>query len=162
MVTNSGRPLWWVVCRGVLRQSRQKLVAPVCRASRRRPTNPTADPEMAESRGAGGRHMVEPGDRYPARLGGITATCKHISALRFRPVGERLAPEMGARRGDCHTLCGRHRFGLSVSDGRRPLPGKPRGADEEVRTGAPPRQDAPDRVRAVRRTKPEKERGRKA
>src|SRR5262244_1711857 len=91
-----------------------------------------------------------------------TATCKHISALRFRPVGERLAPEMGARRGDCHTLCGRHRFGLSVSDGRRPLPGKPRGADEEVRTGAPPRQDAPERVRAVRQTKPEKERGRKA
>ena len=56
----------------------------------------------------------------------------------LRPLGKRLAPERGARRGDCRTLCGRHRLGLSVSDGRRPLPGKPRGAVEEVRTGVHP------------------------
>src|SRR5215469_4592566 len=70
MVTCSGRSLRWVVCRGVVRQSRQKLDDQIHRASRRRSSHTAADPEMAEGRSDGGRPMVGTEDGYAARLGG--------------------------------------------------------------------------------------------
>ena len=45
-------------------------------------------------------------DRYSARFGDFTAAREYLPALRFRSLGERLAQEMGARRGGGHPLCG--------------------------------------------------------
>src|ERR1700685_3250640 len=36
----------------------------------------------------------------------FTASCKYLLALRFRSLGDRVAQEMGTRRGSCHPLCG--------------------------------------------------------
>src|SRR6266568_8712095 len=52
--------------------------------------------------------------------------------------------------------------GIPVSDGRRSLPGELAGASGKVWAGTPSRQDAPDRVWQVCRTKPGTERGRQA
>src|SRR5215813_10668019 len=50
--------------------------AQVRAASRGRPPNLAADPEMAESRSDGGRHMVGDQEGYPARGGGDSRTQK--------------------------------------------------------------------------------------
>src|SRR5215469_9592202 len=50
--------------------------------------------------------------------GSFTAPREHLPALQLRPLGERLAPEVGARRGGGRPLCGRCHPGISVSDGR--------------------------------------------
>ena len=50
--------------------------------------------------------------------GNFTAPREHLPALQLRPLGERLAPEVGARRGGGRPLCGRCHPGISVSDGR--------------------------------------------
>src|SRR5215470_14792692 len=63
---------------------------------------------MAEGRGHGGRQVVGTADRESARLGDFTAAREHLSALLFRPLGERLAQEMGARRGSGYPFCGWH------------------------------------------------------
>src|SRR5262249_38917535 len=96
---------WWVVCRKFLRQSRQRLDDQVHRASRRRPSHTAADPEMAEGRSDGGRQMVGAEDGYATGLGDFTVARKRVPTLRLRPVGERLAQEVGARRGGGYPVC---------------------------------------------------------
>jgi RNA-directed DNA polymerase len=100
--------------------------------------HPAADPEMVESRSDGGRQVVGSEDRESARFGDFTAPGEHLPALLFRSLGERLAQEVGARRGGGHPLRGRHDRGIPISDRRRSLPGKLTGTTGKVRTGTPP------------------------
>jgi len=85
----------------------------------------------------------------------FTVARECLLALQFRSLGERLAQEVCARRGDSTPLRGRYHLGISISDGRRSLPGESTGASGEVWTGTPLRKDAPDRVRQVCRREPE-------
>ena len=78
-----------------------------------------------------------------------------LPALLFRPLGERLAQEVGARRSGGRPLCGRHGFRIPVSGRRGPVPGELTGTAGNVWAGTTPRKDAPDRVRQVRRAGPE-------
>src|SRR6202022_5153965 len=105
---------------------------------------------MAQGWGDGGREMVGHGDGYSAGIGDLTAPCQYLSPLCVRSLGGRLAQEVCARRGD--------RPRLPVGDRRRPFSQADGGTAEEVRTGAAPGKDAPDRVREVRRTEPETKR----
>jgi RNA-directed DNA polymerase len=66
------------------------------------------------------------------------------------------------RRRGSRPLCGRHYPRISASDRSRSFPGKLSGTAGNVWAGAPSRQDAPDRVRTVCRTKPGTKRGRQA
>src|SRR5246500_1994190 len=72
------------------------------------PPHPAADPEMAQRGSNGGRQMVGHEDRQSARLGGFTVACEYLPALRFRSLGERVAREVGPRRGGGRPLRGRH------------------------------------------------------
>src|ERR1700730_4852340 len=136
MVTCSGRFLWLlVVCRGVLRQPRQELAGPVRGASRRGPPHPTADPEMAQRWGEGGRRMVGHEDRQSARLGDFTASRECLPALRVRSLGERAAPEVGTRRGGSHPLRGRYHLGIPTPGGRRSFLGELTGTAGNVWIG---------------------------
>src|SRR6516164_5781831 len=110
---------------------------------------------MVEGRGDGGRQMVGTEDRQSAGLGDFTVARKYLPALQFRSLGERLAQEVCARRGDCTPLRGRYHLGISIPDGRRTLPGESTGTVGKVWTGTPSRKDAPDRVRQVCRREPE-------
>ena len=98
----------------------------------------------------------------PQGSGDLTASCQHLSPLCVRSMGGRLAQEVCARRGDRPPLCGRHRPRLPVGYGRRPFSQELGRTAGEVRTGAAPGKDAPDRVRAVCRTEPETKRRRQA
>ena len=60
---------------------------------------------MVEGRSDGGRQMVGTADRYAAGFGDLTAARERLLTLRFRPLGGRLAQEMGARRGGSHQIC---------------------------------------------------------
>jgi len=75
----------------IFRPSRSRMDAPVRSASRCRPPDPAAYPEMAKSWGDGGRQMVGDGEGDSARLGDFTAACQYLPALCFRSVGERVA-----------------------------------------------------------------------
>jgi len=90
----------------------------------------------------------------------FTAACQYLSALHLRPLGERVAQEVRTRGRDRTAICGRPRLRLSTPIGSRPFSAGFQGTAEEVWAGAQPGQNAPDRVRAVRRTTPETERGR--
>ena len=92
--------------RGFFDNLDKELAGPVRGASRRRRPHPTVDPEMAQRWGDGGRRMVEHEDRESARFGDLTAAREYLPALRFRSLGERVAQEMGTRRGGGHPLCG--------------------------------------------------------
>ena len=78
----------------------------------------------------------------------------------FEPMGGSLAQEVCARRGDCRPLRGRQCTRFSASGRRRSFPGGISGTATEVRAGTTPRQDAPDRVRAICRARPETKRRR--
>jgi hypothetical protein len=80
-----------------------------------------SDSEIVEGRSDGGRPMVGTADRHGAGLGDFTVARKCVPALQLRPLGERLAPEVGARRGGGRPLRGRYHFGVPVSDGRGSL-----------------------------------------
>src|ERR1022692_2026850 len=92
----------------------------------------------------------------------FTAPREYLPTLRVRSVGGRLAQEMGARRRGSRPLCGRHYPRIPASDRSRSFPGKLSGTAGNVWAGAPSRQDAPDRVRTICRTKPGTNRGRQA
>ena len=66
--------------------------------------------------------MVGNEDRYPARGGDLAVACKYLPALYLRPLGERMAQEICARRGDRRALCRRYPTGVSIPSGSRPLP----------------------------------------
>jgi site-specific DNA recombinase len=105
----------------------------------------------------------QPGPRYLLRSSrNLTAAGQYLSALRLRPVGGGLAQEVRPGRRDRHPLRGRHGSRIPAPSRSRPLPARPGGTAGEVWTGTPSRQDAPDRVRAVCRNEPERERGRPA
>ena len=95
MVTCFGKSCSWVVCRGVLRQPRQRLAGPVRGASRRRPPHPTADPEMAQRWGDGGRRMVGNEDRECARFGDFTASREPRSQRKSREITQEVCPQSG-------------------------------------------------------------------
>src|SRR6516225_7588972 len=69
MVTCSGRSLWWVVCRGVLRPNRSLLDDQVRGAPNRGSENRPLDPEMAEGGRHGARTVVRGRGRDSARGG---------------------------------------------------------------------------------------------
>jgi hypothetical protein len=77
-----------------------------------------ADPEMAQRGGDGGRQMVGHEDRQSARFGDFTASREYLPALRFRSLGERVAQEVGTRRGGGHPLRGRYHLGIPTPSGR--------------------------------------------
>src|SRR5262249_720584 len=106
---------------------------------------------MAEGWGDGGRQMVGTADGESAGFGDFTVAREHLPALLFRPLGEHLAQEVGARRSGGRPLCGRYRFGIPVSGRCRSFPGEFTATAGNVWAGATPRKDAPDRVRQVRR-----------
>src|SRR5438477_6218411 len=110
---------------------------------------------MAEGRSDGGRQMVGTADGYAAGFGDFTVACKCVPTLQFRSLGERLAPEVGARRSGSRPLRGRYYLGIPVSNGRGSLSGELARAVGQVRTGTSPGQDAPDRIRPVCRREPE-------
>src|SRR5208282_98448 len=83
---------------GIFRFDLPRVDAPVRAASRGRPPDSPADPEMAESRSAGGRRMVGDGNGYAAGGGDFTPAGQYLFALRFRPLGERVAQETRAGR----------------------------------------------------------------
>ena len=120
-----------------------------------RPTDPVPPP-------AGPPQPSASGDYLLCTRGDLTAPREHLLALRFRPMGERVAQEVRTRRHDRRPIRRRPCFRLSAPYGSRPFSERFPGTAEEVWTGAQPGQNAPDRVRAVCRTTPGKERGRKA
>src|SRR5246127_2041415 len=82
------------------------------------PPHPAADPEMAQRGSNGGRQMVGHEDRQSARLGGFTVACEYLPALRFRSLGERVAREVGPRRGGGRPLRGRYHLRIPTPSGR--------------------------------------------
>src|SRR6516165_10857639 len=84
----------------------------------------------------------------------FAAACQYLPALYFRSLGESMAHEVCARRRDRRALCRRYPIGISTPSGSGPLSGAVPGAAAEVWVGTPSRQDAPDRVRTVCRTRP--------
>src|SRR5262249_45892340 len=111
-------------------------------------------PEMAQGRGVRGRPMVEDGGRDTSRRGGFTVARERVPALRLRPVGPAVADQVCHRRHDRRALRRRARRGIPAPPRCRTLPPRTRGTPGEVRPGLAPREDATDRVRAVRRRKP--------
>jgi site-specific DNA recombinase len=93
---------------------------------------------------------------------GFAAACQYLPALCFRSLGESMAHEACAGRRDRRALCRRYPIGISTPSGSRPLSRAVPGAAAEVWVGTPSRQDAPDRVRTVCRTRPGAKRRRKA
>lgn len=87
---------------------------------------------------------------------------QYLSALCFRSMGGCLAQEVCARRGGGHPLRGRYHLRLPASIRCRSFSGEFRGTAAEVWVGAASRENAPDRVRAVCRTRPGTKRRRKA
>src|ERR1700686_5646272 len=99
---------------------------------------------MAQRWGDGGRRMVEHEDRESARFGDFTASREYLPTLRVRPMGGRLAQEMGARRSGSRPLRGRHHLRIPTPSRSRSFSGKLSGKIGKVWTGITPRQDAPD------------------
>jgi site-specific DNA recombinase len=62
---------------------------------------PSGPPQNGGSQPEGGNYLLCKGRDF-------TAPGKHLPALLFRPLGERLAPEVGARRSGGHPICGWH------------------------------------------------------
>src|ERR1700674_2009307 len=96
-----------------------------------------------------GRTVVRDEGRDAARGGDFAAACQSLPALCAGSVGESMAEEGGARRGDRGAVRGRRRVGFSVPEGCREVPGGVAGARAEVRTGTASREDASDRIRAL-------------
>src|SRR6266853_4687291 len=90
----------------------------------------------------------------PARIGRFTDARERVPALGLRSLGTALAEAPGHRRSHRGSVCGRECVGISVS--RRCGAVSPRlaGTPATVRVEATPGQDAPDRVRALRRREP--------
>ena len=137
---------WVLDCdiRGFFDQLVPRLAVEVCPASRCRPPNSPADPEMVEGGSYGGRRMEGHGGGDSAGFGGFAAAGEHLSALRVRPVGGSLAQEVCARRGHCRPLRGRQCTGVPASGRCRSFSGGFPGTAAEVRAGTAPGQDAPD------------------
>src|SRR5437667_158794 len=76
-------------------------------------------------------------------------------ALCTRPLGRPVAAEESDGRCNYHPLLGRRCAGVSASKRSRAVSGAVAGTAGEVRAGATPGKDAPDRVRALRRRAPE-------
>src|SRR5215471_8427152 len=64
-------------------------------APRCRPPDAAADPEVAGCRSDGGRRMEGYRGRYSAGFGDFAVACQYLPASRIRPVGGRLAQEVG-------------------------------------------------------------------
>ena len=112
---------------------------------------PAADPEVV---GRGGhREGVVDGvrGRRSARSIGFTAARERLPALRLRPVGPPVEASARARRRGDRALRRRLRGGVRASGGRRAVLGGASRQAREVQPGAERREDAADRVRAVRR-----------
>jgi len=92
--------------KGYFRSYRSRVDDEIRPAPRGRSPDPTADPEMAESRGDGGWAVVGGRDGYAARFGDLTAAGQYLSALRLRPLGGGLAQEVRPGRRDRRPLCG--------------------------------------------------------
>ena len=117
------------------------------RTSRRRPAGDPPDPQMAESRGDGGRAGDADGDRNAAKRGDLPSAGEYLSALRLRPLGATMARTPRPRCGHPRALRRRHRRRLRAQGRRRAVPGGPERADGAVRAHAASGKDAPHRVR---------------
>src|SRR5215471_2586325 len=83
---------------------------------------------MVESWSDGGRPMVGTAEGYAAGLGDFTVTRQRVPALQFRSLGERLAPEVGARRSDSHQIRGWHAgTDINLMGCKSPDPNRPFG-----------------------------------
>jgi hypothetical protein len=136
---------------GVLRLHQPRVDDAVPGAPDRRPPCAPADSQMAEGRGHGGGGVDgEHGGDAPGR-GDLAAPGEHLPALRLRPLGGPVAQARGDRRGDRRPLRRRYHRRLQAAGGCRAVSPRSAGAAGEVRPGAAPRQDPPDRVRPLSR-----------
>jgi len=103
-----------------------------------------------------GPHYLLRSDRHFAPAG------EYLSARRLRPLGAGVAHPTRTGGSDCRALRRRHGPGIPSPSGSRPFSGGPPGTAGEVWVGTASGQDAPDRVRAVCRTRPEAQGGREA
>src|SRR6516225_9801813 len=155
IVTCSGKPLWWVVCRGVFRRDFPRMAGQVRRAPDCGPARRATHPEMAERRRAGGWEALAGGGRNAAGWQRFAALGEYLSPLGLRSVGPRLASEASPWRHDRRAVCGRYRAGIPGEVGRRTVLGGTDGAISEVRARTASREDAPSGVWAVRGHQPE-------
>src|SRR5215472_6701090 len=116
---------------------------------------------MAKGGRDGGRAADRERAGNSAGFGDFADTRECLPALRTRSLGRPVAAEEGHGGCDHRPLRRRRRAGISVSEGSRTVPGRVRGAGGQVRTGTPPREDAPDGVWALRRRRPEAAWGKK-
>ena len=128
------------------------MAGQVPRAPDRRPKDPPPDPEMAEGGRVRGRSVVEDGSGHAARGGGFTAarervSCTTSSTCGFSSGGRKSATGevIVVRYADDFVVGFQHRH--EAERFLRELA----GTVGEVRPGLAPREDAADRVRAVRR-----------
>src|SRR2546430_2200088 len=65
----------------------------------------------------------------------FSAAREYLPALRFRSLGERVAQEVGTRRGGGHPLRGRYHLGIPTPSGRGSILGELTGTTGNVWTG---------------------------
>src|SRR6516164_8294704 len=110
---------------------------------------------MVEGGRHGARTVVRGRGRDPARVGDIADPSQSLPALRTRPLGGSVAAEESDGRCNHCPLRGRRRAGVPAPARSRAVPGAVAGAAGEVRAGIKLGEDAPDRIRALRRRAPE-------
>src|SRR5215813_15454481 len=111
---------------------------------------------MVEGGRHGARTVVRGRGRDFARGGDIADLSQSLPALRTRPLGGPVAAEEGDGRRNHRPIRGRRRAGVPAPRRSRAVPGAVAGTAGEVRAGATPGKDAPDRVWALRRRAPER------
>src|SRR5262249_36133940 len=106
---------------------------------------------MVESGRDGARTVVRGRGRDSARGGDFADPSQSLPALCTRPVGGPVAAEESDGRRNHRPLRGGRGAGGSAPTWSRAGPGARGGAGREVRGGTRPGEDAPDRIRALRR-----------
>src|SRR5215472_3985094 len=109
---------------------------------------------MAKSGRDGARTVVRGRGRDSARGGDIADPSESLPAPCTRPLGEPVAAEGSEGRCNHRPLRGRRRAGVAEPARSRAVPRAVAGAAGEVRAGTAPGEDAPDRIRALRRRAP--------
>src|ERR1039457_6421202 len=97
-------------------------------ASSGRQSGASADQEVADGGGIGGRRMVGDESGHAARGGDLAAVGERVPASCLRSVGGGLARESGERRDDSGPLRRRSRGGVSAPGGRGGGSGRGSGA----------------------------------
>src|SRR5712691_1314592 len=130
----------------IFRQNRTWVDGQVRGASDRRQSDRAPDPEMAEGGRDGGRPVVRDGGRDATGGGDIAGPCQSLPAPRTRSVGKPVAEAGSDGRCDHRAVRRRRRTGVSASGRSQTVSGAAAGTGGEVRAGATPGEDAPDRV----------------